>query len=131
MLGEAGRSVKPATKPINPKKRKKPKINSAILLPVFCFFVGSYCLWQYSFTSPSSFMAMSGFAKLRRGLSRGIVLVIVACVAVIYIAATRAQQITQQPAQRPRRVGGSEQTTEAKKGSQGPEEVDEGDVIKT
>jgi Ca-activated chloride channel family protein len=44
-----------------------------------------------------------------------------------------AQQITQQPAHRPRRVG-SEQTTEAKKPSptpaSAPEEVDEGDVVR-
>lgn len=75
---------------------------------------------------------MQGFTKLRRGLSRGIVLVIVACVVVSYIAATRAQQVTQQqkPAQRPRRVSGSEQTTEAKKGSNDADEVDEGDVVR-
>lgn len=40
------------------------------------------------------------------------------------------QQITQQPAQRPRRVTGSEQTTEAKKPSKEPDEVDEGDVVR-
>ena len=38
-----------------------------------------------------------------------------------------AQQITQQPTQRPRRVAGAEQTTEAKKPS---DEVDEGDVVR-
>src|SRR5437762_13577348 len=38
-----------------------------------------------------------------------------------------AQQITQQPTQRPRRVNGTEQTTEAKKN---PDEVDEGDVVR-
>ena len=59
---------------------------------------------------------MSGTTKSRRPLSVLIILLTVACV------------YTQQPAQRPRRVGGSEQTTEAKKGS---EEVDEGDVIRT
>jgi Ca-activated chloride channel homolog len=69
---------------------------------------------------------MARFAKLRRR-SIPIALLIVACV---FIEATRAQQITQQPAQRPRRVGGSEQTAEAKKGSQSAE-VDEGDVIRT
>jgi len=42
-----------------------------------------------------------------------------------------AQQITQTPAQRPRRVNGSEQTTEAKKTPPDSQEVDEGDVIKT
>jgi VWFA-related protein len=68
---------------------------------------------------------MSGFPHLRRHLSIPIVLLILAC---LFIEGTRAQQITQQPAQRPRRVGGSEQTTEAKKT---PDEVDEGDVIRT
>jgi VWFA-related protein len=38
-----------------------------------------------------------------------------------------AQQITQQPTQRPRRVNGTEQTTESKKTS---DEVDEGDVVR-
>ena len=71
---------------------------------------------------------MAGFAKLRRRLSIPIVLLIAACV---FIEGTRAQQTTQQPAQRPRRVGSSEQTTEAKKGTQTPNEVDEGDVIRT
>ena len=72
---------------------------------------------------------MSGFAKLRRRSSISIVLLIVAC---LFIEGTRAQQITQQPAQRPRRVAGSEQTTEAKKGTQSAGgEVDEGDVIRT
>ena len=88
-------------------------------------------MWQYSGNEALPFIAMSGFKKLRRRLSPGIVLVMVACVAVVYIAATRAQQITQQPAQRPRRVGGTEQTTDTKKGSQGTDEVDEGDVIRT
>ena len=42
-----------------------------------------------------------------------------------------AQQITQTPAQRPRRVNGSEQTTEAKKNSPASgDEVDEGDVVR-
>jgi Ca-activated chloride channel family protein len=71
---------------------------------------------------------MSGFAHLRRHLSIPIVLLIVAC---LFIEGTRAQQTTQQPAQRPRRVGGCEQTTEAKKGTKTADEVDEGDVIRT
>ncbi len=57
-----------------------------------------------------------------------IVLLIAVCAPVIFLEGTRAQQITQQPVQRPRRVGSSEQIPEAKKGS---EEVDEGDVIRT
>ena len=48
----------------------------------------------------------------------------------IVVSAVAAQQITQQPAQRPRRVNGSDQTTEVKKTSSGPEEVDEGDVVR-
>ena len=38
-----------------------------------------------------------------------------------------AQQVTQQPTQRPRRVTGTDQTTESKKSS---DEVDEGDVVR-
>ncbi len=45
----------------------------------------------------------------------------------LIIPGTRAQQITQQPTQRPRRVTGTEQTTELKKTS---DEVDEGDVVR-
>ena len=41
-----------------------------------------------------------------------------------------AQQITQQPAQRPRRVGNSEQTAEEKKSATDSQEVDEGDVVR-
>ncbi len=48
----------------------------------------------------------------------------------ILVSAIVAQQITQQPAQRPRRVNGTEQTTEAKKSSTGSDEVDEGDVVR-
>ncbi len=76
------------------------------------------------------FIVMSRFANFRRS-PIAIVLLIAVCVPVIFLDATRAQQITQQPAQRPRRVGGSEQTSEAKKGTQTAEEVDEGDVIRT
>ncbi len=73
---------------------------------------------------------MSGLTKLRRRLPGPIALLIVACVTAIFIEGTRAQQAPQQPAQRPRRVGGTEQTTEAKKGSQDSEEVAEGDVVR-
>jgi Ca-activated chloride channel homolog len=66
---------------------------------------------------------MQVITKLCRRLPGLVVLLITVCVA--------AQQITQQPAQRPRRVTGSEQTTEAKKTPRSSEEVDEGDVIKT
>lgn len=52
------------------------------------------------------------------------------CLILIVVSAVAAQQITQQPAQRPRRVSGNEQTTEAKKTSGGSDEVDEGDVIR-
>lgn len=48
----------------------------------------------------------------------------------IVVSAVAAQQITQQPAQRPRRVNGSDQTTEPKKSSASSEEVDEGDVVR-
>ena len=67
---------------------------------------------------------MSIFTKLNRRLPAMLVLLIGIC---LVVEATRAQQITQQPTQRPRRVNGTEQTTEAKKGS---DEVDEGDVVR-
>ena len=83
----------------------------------------SLFLWQYSsHQSPSSFIAMQVITKFCRRLPGSLVLLITVCVA--------AQQITQQPAQRPRRVNGSEQTTEAKKTSPGSDEVDEGDVVR-
>lgn len=80
--------------------------------------------------SPRSFIVMPAFKKLRRRLPSRIALLTLACIAVIFIEGTRAQQITQQPAQRPRRVGGSEQTPDAKKASPDPDEVDEGDVVR-
>jgi Ca-activated chloride channel homolog len=82
------------------------------------------CSLLYSFPreSPSSFIAMSIFTKLCRRLPGSIVLLIAVCVA--------AQQVTQQPVQRPRRVNGSDQTTEAKKTSPQSDEVDEGDVVR-
>jgi Ca-activated chloride channel homolog len=46
---------------------------------------------------------------------------------VVFAATLFAQQVTQQPTQRPRRVTGTNQTTEAKKSS---DEVDEGDVVR-
>lgn len=73
---------------------------------------------------------MPEFSKLSRRLPRRIALLIVAFTAVILIPGTRAQQNTQQPVQRPRRVTGTEQTTEAKKTTQGSDEVDEGDVVR-
>jgi len=64
---------------------------------------------------------MLGFVKL--------LVIVVACVAVIDIA---AQQVTQQPQKRPRRVGDAEQTPEPKKSPQpqNTDEVDEGDVVR-
>jgi Ca-activated chloride channel family protein len=92
-----------------------------------CFFVAGIVLWQYSsHESPSSFKAMQVITKPCRRLPGSIVLLVILAT----VCAT-AQQITQQPAQRPRRVNGSEQTTEAKKTPPDSQEVDEGDVIKT
>ena len=65
---------------------------------------------------PIQFVAMSILVK--------------SCLLLIVVSAVAAQQITQQPTQRPRRVNGGEQTTEAKKPSTGSEEVDEGDVVR-
>src|SRR5678815_1398139 len=74
---------------------------------------------------PIQCVAMQVITKLSRRLPGSLVLLITVCVA--------AQQITQQqPTQRPRRVNGSEQTTEAKKTppASASEEVDEGDVVR-
>jgi Ca-activated chloride channel homolog len=65
---------------------------------------------------------MQVITKLSRRLPGWIIVFVGVCVA--------AQQIMQQPAQRPRRVKGSEQTTEAKKTSPASDEVDEGDVVR-
>jgi len=66
---------------------------------------------------------MQLITKLCRRLPGSIVLLMSVCVA--------AQQITQQPAQRPRRVTGSEQTAEPKKAPPASSnEVDEGDVVR-
>jgi VWFA-related protein len=65
---------------------------------------------------------MQVLTKLSRRLPGLIVLLVTVCVA--------AQQITQTPTQRPRRVNGSDQTTETKKTPPEPQEVDEGDVVR-
>lgn len=56
-------------------------------------------------------------------------LIAVCVVALVTVVVERphAQQVTQQPTQRPRRVNGAEQTTESKKSG---DEVDEGDVVR-
>src|SRR5262245_19570933 len=83
------------------------------------FFVASIDLWQYSSREPIPIVAMSILAKL----------LIAVCVVVllsVIIERPQAQLITQQQTQRPRRVTGTDQTTESKK----PDEVDEGDVVR-
>lgn len=82
------------------------------------------CGLLYSFRrEPIQFIAMQVITKFCRRLPGSLVILITMCVA--------AQQITQQPAQRPRRVTNSEQTTEAKKSSPAAgDEVDEGDVVR-
>jgi len=84
-------------------------------------FVADLVLWQYFGREPILIFVMSILAKL------SIAVCVVAALLSVFIVRPQAQQITQQPTQRPRRVTGTEQTTEAKK----PEEVDEGDVIRT
>ena len=64
---------------------------------------------------------MSILTKLRRGLPGLSVLLIAVCV---------VAQNTQQPTQRPRRVTGTDQTTEGKKPAKETDEVDEGDVVR-
>ena len=87
-----------------------------------CFFVALIILWQYSGREPILFVVMSILVNLCRRLPGRIVLLLAVCAATLY-----AQQITQQPTQRPRRVTGAEQTTESKKST---DEVDEGDVVR-
>ena len=79
---------------------------------------------------------MSILVKLSRRLPARIVLLIIACVAVVcvvIIEPTDAQEPPpppQQPAQRPRRVNGSGQTTDPKKPVSTGDEIDEGDVVR-
>ena len=100
----------------------------AYLLRVLQFVAGGL----YSFNeSPSSSVAMSIHVKLSRRLPARIVLLVFAFVCVIVIDGTRAQEQTQQqPAQRPRRVNGSDQTPDPKKTASTGDEVDEGDVVR-
>jgi Ca-activated chloride channel homolog len=77
---------------------------------------------------------MSIFIKLSRSLRGRIVLLLAVIVAVagccIVIERTRAQESTQPPKQRPRRVSGTEQTPEPPKSPPSSDEVDEGDVVR-
>ena len=65
---------------------------------------------------PIQFVVMSIFVKL--------------CLVFCCVVAVCAQQVTQQPTQRPRRVNGSEQTTESKKSASPGDDLDEGDVVR-
>lgn len=60
-------------------------------------------------------------------LAKPLIAVCVAALLSVFIVRPQAQQVTQQPTQRPRRVTGSDQTTESKKPG---DEVDEGDVVR-
>ena len=75
---------------------------------------------------------MSISARASRSLPKRIVLLIAvfSAVACSVLIDSGAQQVTQQPAQRPRRVNGNEQTTEPKKTASVGDEVDEGDVVR-
>ncbi len=75
---------------------------------------------------------MSIFTKASRNLPKRIVLLaaVFSAIACSVLINTGAQQITQQPAQRPRRVTGNEQTPEQKKTTSAADEVDEGDVVR-
>ena len=59
-------------------------------------------------------------------LAKLLIAVCVVLLLTVIIERPQAQQITQQPTQRPRRVNGTDQTTESKKS----DEVDEGDVVR-
>lgn len=96
-------------------------------------FCSSSVRGLYSFDeSPSSLVTMPIFTKASRSLPKRIVLLVVVFgVAVCSVLIdTGAQQITQQPAQRPRRVTGNEQTPEQKKIASAGDEVDEGDIVR-
>ncbi len=91
---------------------------------------GLYSVYE----SPSSNIDMSILVKLSRRLPARIVLLIIACVAVVCVVInerTDAQESQQPRAQRPRRVNGSgDQPTEQKKTTSPGDEVDEGDVVR-
>ncbi len=92
-------------------------------------------LWRFIFfdESPSGFIAMPIFVKLNCGLPRQIALlgvVLLGAVCWLIIQPALAQDNTQQPVQRPRRVTGTDQTPEPKKGASSGDEVDEGDVVR-
>src|ERR1051326_1695237 len=70
--------------------------------------------------SPSPFCRMSILAKLLIAMCAAVLLSVI-------VERPHAQQITQQPTQRPRRVTPTDQTTESKKPG---DEVDEGDVVR-
>ncbi len=70
--------------------------------------------------------AQSSFACADRSRHRR-VCTVVSCV---IFERGRAQEPTQQPAQRPRRVNGTDQTTDPKKNVSAGDEVDEGDVVR-
>ena len=69
---------------------------------------------------------MPNFVKPSRRLFTRIALLVIAFLALVIVELSRAQEPTQQPAQRPRRVNG----TEPKKTASTGDEVDEGDVVR-
>lgn len=77
---------------------------------------------------------MSIFAKSRRSLLGRVLLLAAFGIVVVdwrTIERTRAQQVTQQQTQRPRRVTGTDQPTQAQKPpAAASDEVDEGDVVR-
>ena len=115
MLREAGRSVKPA----------------------YSAFYTTGAGGLYSFArEPIQFIAMSIFTKLSRGIS-GRIALLIAMFSVAFcglvLQPAGAQQTTQEPKQRPRRVNnGLGEPPEMKKSSPAPasQEVDEGDVVR-
>ena len=64
-------------------------------------------------------------------LAKLLIAMCVAALLTVFIERPHAQQITEQPAQRPRRVTGSDQTTETKKPATDTADLDEGDIIRT
>ena len=91
--------------------------------------------WRFIFfpREPIRSIAMPILIKLSRRLPARIVLLTIACAAVVcvmIIERSRAQEPPQQPAQRPRRVNGTGQTTDPKKPVSPGDEVDEGDVVR-
>ena len=99
----------------------------ACLLSVLQFYRSRFIFFP---REPIQFVAMSIRIHLSRRLLARIALLVLAFLALLFVERSRAQEPGQQPAQRPRRVTGTGQTTDPKKTASSGDEVDEGDVVR-